>query len=58
MVESSAPFLFKEGATQRQGTTFCQAVLDGRLPAVMPDVTAFPAAMGLPAARLPRIRRH
>ena len=52
------PFLFKEGATRRQGTTLCQAVLDGRLPAVMPDVTAFPAAMGLPAARLPRIRRH
>ena len=56
VVESSVPFLFKEGATQRQGTTFCQAVLDGRLPAVMPDVTAFPSAMRLPAARLPRIR--
>jgi len=56
VVESSVPFLFKEGVTQRQDTTFCQAVLDGRLPAVMPDVTAFPAAMRLPAARLPRIR--
>lgn len=28
VVESSAPFLFKEGATQRQQTTFCQAILD------------------------------
>ena len=56
VVESSVPFLFKEGTTQRQETTFCQAVLDGRLPAVMPDVREFPAAMRLPAARLPRIR--
>ncbi len=56
VVESSVPFLFKEGATQRQETTFCQAVLDGRLPAVMPDVRELPAAMRLPAARLPRIR--
>jgi GAF domain-containing protein len=56
VVESSVPFLFKEGATQRQETTFCQAVLDGELPAVMPDVKDFPAAMRLPASRLPRIR--
>ena len=34
VVESSVPFLFKVGATQRQETTFCQAVLDGELPAV------------------------
>ena len=58
VVESSVPFLFKEGATQRQETTFCQAILDGKLPAVMPDVRAFPAAMRLPAARLPRIRSY
>jgi EAL domain-containing protein (putative c-di-GMP-specific phosphodiesterase class I) len=32
VVESSVPFLFTEGATQRQETTFCQAVLDGELP--------------------------
>ncbi len=56
VVDSSVPLLFREGATQRQETTFCQAVLDGDLPAVMPDVKAFPAAMALPAARLPRIR--
>ena len=58
VVESSVPFLFKEGATQRQETTFCQAILDGRLPAVIPDVKEFPAAMKLPAARLPRIRSY
>jgi GAF domain-containing protein len=58
VVESSVPFLFKEGATQPQETTFCQAILDGRLPAVIPDVTAFPAAMKLPAARVPRIRSY
>ena len=58
VVESSVPFLFKEGATQKQETTFCQAILDGRLPAVIPDVKEFPAAMKLPAARLPRIRSY
>ncbi len=58
VVESSVPFLFREGATQKQETTFCQAILDGRLPAVIPDVKEFPAAMKLPAARLPRIRSY
>ena len=58
VVESSVPFLFKEGATQKQQTTFCQAILDGKLPAVIPDVKAFPVAMALPAARLPRIRSY
>jgi EAL domain-containing protein (putative c-di-GMP-specific phosphodiesterase class I) len=58
VVESSVPFLFKEGVTQRQETTFCQAILDGRLPAVIPDVRDFPEAMKLPAARLPRIRSY
>ena len=56
VVESSVPFLFPEGATQRQETTFCQRILDGDLPAVMPDVRRFPEAMKLPAARMPRIR--
>ena len=58
VVESSVPFLFKEGATQRQETTFCQAILDGKLPAVIPDVKDFPEAMKLPAARMPRIRSY
>jgi EAL domain-containing protein (putative c-di-GMP-specific phosphodiesterase class I) len=58
VVESSVPFLFKEGVTQRQETTFCQAILDGRLPPVIPDVRDFPEAMKLPAARLPRIRSY
>jgi EAL domain-containing protein (putative c-di-GMP-specific phosphodiesterase class I) len=58
VVESSVPLLFKEGVTQRQATSFCQAILDGKLPAVIPDVKAFPEAMKLPAARLPRIRSY
>ena len=53
--ETSVPFLFKEGVTQRQETTLCQAILDKKLPAVIPDLTKFPEAMKLPAARLPRI---
>jgi EAL domain-containing protein (putative c-di-GMP-specific phosphodiesterase class I) len=56
VVESSIPLLFRDGATQPQRTTFCQAILDGRLPAVIPDVSALPEAMQLPAARFPRIR--
>ena len=58
VVESSVPLLLKEGATQKQETTFCQAILDGRLPAVIPDVKDFPYAMTLPAARMPRIRSY
>lgn len=58
VVESSVPFLFREGATQKQETTFCQAILDGQLPAVMGNVKDFPHAMTLPAARLPRIRSY
>jgi GAF domain-containing protein len=58
VVESSVPFLFKEGVTQPQATTLCQAILDGKLPPVIPDLRKFPEAMKLPAARLPRIRSY
>jgi EAL domain-containing protein (putative c-di-GMP-specific phosphodiesterase class I) len=56
VVDSAIPWVFRDGSTQRQDTSFCQAIMDGRLPAVMPDVRDFPAAMQLPAARMPRIR--
>jgi EAL domain-containing protein (putative c-di-GMP-specific phosphodiesterase class I) len=56
VVESSIPLLFKDGISQPQETTFCQAILEKRLPAVIPDVAALPEAMKLPAARFPRIR--
>ena len=58
VVESSVPFLFQEGNQQRQETSFCQAILDGDLPAVIPDVRQHPKSMALPAARLPRIRSY
>ena len=58
VVESSVPFLFKEKVTQRQETSLCQAILDRKLPPVIPDLTKFPEAMKLPAARLPRIRSY
>ena len=45
VVESSVPFLFQEGVTQVQETTLCQAILDKKLPAVLPDLKDFPAAM-------------
>ena len=58
VVESSLPLIFRDGLTQPQETTFCQAILDGRLPPVMPDVRQFPEAMRLPASRIPRIRSY
>ncbi len=57
-VDSSIPFLFKEGYTQREERTLCHAVRQGDLPAVMPDLRAHPVAMALPAARFPRIRSY
>ncbi len=58
VVDSSVPLLFPEGAERPQAATFCQAILDGRLPAVIPDVRKFPVAMALPAARFPRLRSY
>lgn len=58
VVETSVPVLVQEGAKVRQDTSFCQAVLDGRLPAVIPDVKQYPEAMKLPSARIPRIRSY
>ncbi len=60
VVESSGPasLLFKEGYETDQANTFCQAILDGRLPPVIPDVRKHPEAMKLPASRLPRIRSY
>jgi EAL domain-containing protein (putative c-di-GMP-specific phosphodiesterase class I) len=58
VVESSIPFLFRDGVIQPQETSFCQAILDGRLPAVIPDVKRYPVAMALPAARIPRLRSY
>jgi EAL domain-containing protein (putative c-di-GMP-specific phosphodiesterase class I) len=58
VVETSVPVLVQEGAKVRQDTSFCQAILDGKLPAVIPDVRTFPTAMALPSARIPRIRSY
>src|SRR5215213_9415950 len=58
VVDTSVPFLFQEGYQQKQELTLCQAVLDKKIPQVIPDLTAFPEAMKLPAARLPRLRSY
>ena len=58
VVESSIPVLFQEGVTQVQETSLCQAILDKKLPAVLPNLKDFPEAMKLPAARIPRIRSY
>lgn len=56
IVESSVPLLFREGVMRPQATSLCQAILDGKLPSVIPNLRDFPEAMKLPAARMPRIR--
>ncbi|HJX42745.1 MAG TPA: GAF domain-containing protein, partial [Geodermatophilus sp.] len=58
VVDSKVPVLFKDGATARQDTSFCQKILDGDLPPVIDDVKKYPLAMSLPAARIPRIRSY
>ncbi|GAA0461037.1 hypothetical protein Ade02nite_15460 [Paractinoplanes deccanensis] len=56
VVESPLPWALGDGIKRAQETSFCQAIMDGRLPSIMPDVKDFPEAMKLPAARMPRIR--
>ncbi|GIF04766.1 sensor domain-containing phosphodiesterase [Actinoplanes siamensis] len=48
VVDSVLPL--QDGMVQDRDTSFCQAVMDGELPPVIPDVAEFPAAMRLPAA--------
>ena len=42
VVDSSIPLLFREGVTQKQETTLCQAVIDGDLPPELKTVADFP----------------
>jgi EAL domain-containing protein (putative c-di-GMP-specific phosphodiesterase class I) len=50
VVESTLPLA--DGMTQPQETSLCQAIMDGSVPPVIPDVTQFPQIMGLPAVGL------
>ncbi|GIF17102.1 sensor domain-containing phosphodiesterase [Actinoplanes teichomyceticus] len=47
VIDSVLPL--EDGTTQPRATSYCQAIMDGVLPPVIPDVTRFPAAMRLPA---------
>ncbi len=58
IVESAFPLVFRDGMTRPRGDSFCDAILGGTLPNVIPDVTALPDAKRLPAARFPRIRSY
>lgn len=58
VVDSAIPLVMRDGVTQRQDTSLCQAILDDKLPEVIPDLRDFPEAMKLPAARFPRIRSY
>jgi EAL domain-containing protein (putative c-di-GMP-specific phosphodiesterase class I) len=58
VVDTRVPLLVQEKNKQVQETSFCQAILDGRLPAVIDDVKRYPVAMALPSARIPRIRSY
>lgn len=40
VVESAMPLLFRDGTTRPRANSFCQSIMDGKLPAVIPDVGA------------------
>jgi EAL domain-containing protein (putative c-di-GMP-specific phosphodiesterase class I) len=48
----------RDGHTNPRESGFCLAVIEGRLPQVMPDARAFPEALRLQPADLPQIRGH
>jgi len=54
IIESPLPLVYKDGNTQDQGTSLCQAIIDEKLPAVIPDLRRYPEAMELPVAKWPR----
>ncbi len=58
VVDSSRWMPLRDGTTQDQETSLCQAILAGQLPPVLPDLRDFPVAMALPAAKRPRIRSY
>ncbi|MGY1733864.1 EAL domain-containing protein [Geodermatophilus sp. SYSU D01045] len=58
VVDTRVPVLVREKAEVARDTSFCQAILDGKLPAVIDDVKRYPLAMSLPSARIPRIRSY
>ncbi|MEV6596222.1 EAL domain-containing protein [Actinoplanes sp. NPDC051346] len=55
-VDSTIPDMFSVGMAQPQESSFCQAIMDGRLPPVMADVTDYPEAMALPGGKVPWLR--
>ena len=55
VVETKLPLMW-DGMSVKQEGSFCQTILDGDLPPVIPDVRTFPIAMALPAAKYPRLR--
>jgi EAL domain-containing protein (putative c-di-GMP-specific phosphodiesterase class I) len=57
VVDSAFPPLH-DGITGPRETGFCLAVVEGRLPQLMPDVRDFPEAMRLHPDDLPQIRGH
>jgi EAL domain-containing protein (putative c-di-GMP-specific phosphodiesterase class I) len=54
VVESPLPMVYRDGNTQDQGSSLCQAIIDGKLPPVIPDLRRYPEALELPAAKWPR----
>jgi EAL domain-containing protein (putative c-di-GMP-specific phosphodiesterase class I) len=57
VVDSALPTP-RDGYSGPRDGGFCLAVVEGRLPRVMPDVRDFPEAMRLHPADLPQIRGH
>jgi EAL domain-containing protein (putative c-di-GMP-specific phosphodiesterase class I) len=58
IVDSSEPVAFGAGHADPVEDTYCQHIVDGRLPEVMPNVEAHPLARDLLATRALRIGAH
>ncbi|MDM0112308.1 GAF domain-containing protein [Variovorax sp. J22R133] len=52
-VEADAGIRALEGTAQPRAESFCQRILDGRLPRVMPDVPALHATHDVPVTSIP-----
>jgi hypothetical protein len=56
VIDARFPLVVRDGTTRPQDTSLCQAVFDGKLPPVMGELTEYPEAMKLPAAKTLRFR--
>lgn len=57
-ITARVPITTKPGDSEELEATYCKAILDGRLPAVVPDSRAHPVAAAMPATTRSRIAAY